>query len=37
MQINTDTKPIYTWDAKPSRRNLKAADIRARKGERDRD
>ena len=32
MQMNTDTKPIYTWDAKPSRRNLTAADIRACKG-----
>ena len=30
--MNTDTKPIYTWDAKPSRRNLTAADIRACKG-----
>ena len=27
--MNTDTKPIYTWDAKPSRRNLTAAYIRA--------
>ena len=26
------TKPIYTWDAKPSRRNLTAADIIACKG-----
>ena len=34
MQMNTDTKPIYTWDAKPSRRNLTAADIRACKGAR---
>ena len=25
-------KPIYTWDAKPSRRNLTAADIRSCKG-----
>jgi len=32
MQMNTDSKPIYTWDAKPSRRNLTAADIRACKG-----
>ena len=31
-QMNRDTKPIYTWDAKPSRRNLTAADIRACKG-----
>ena len=30
--MNRDTKPIYTWDAKPSRRNLTAADIRACKG-----
>ena len=30
--MNTDTKPIYIWDAKPSRRNLTAADIRACKG-----
>ena len=30
--METDTKPIYTWDAKPSRRNLTAADIRACKG-----
>ena len=26
------TKPIYTWDAKPSRRNLTAADIISFKG-----
>ena len=32
--MKTDTKPIYTWDAKPSRRNLTAADIRACKGAR---
>jgi len=30
--METGTKPIYTWDAKPSRRNLTAADIRACKG-----
>ena len=30
--MRSDTKPIYTWDAKPSRRNLTAADIRACKG-----
>ena len=30
--METDTKPIYTWDAQPSRRNLTAADIRACKG-----
>ena len=30
--MNRETKPIYTWDAKPSRRNLTAADIRACKG-----
>ena len=30
--MKTDTKPIYTWDAKPSRRNLTAADIRACNG-----
>ena len=28
----SETKPIYTWDAKPSRRNLTAADIIACKG-----
>ena len=32
MQMNTDTKPIYTGDAKPSRRNLTATDIQACKG-----
>ncbi len=32
MHMNTGTKPIYTWDAKPSRRNLTAADIRSCKG-----
>ena len=32
--MKLDTKPIYTWDAKPSRRNLTAADIRAFKGNR---
>ena len=30
--MEQDTKPIYTWDAQPSRRNLTAADIRACKG-----
>ena len=30
--MEQDTKPIYTWDAKPSRRNLTAADIRSCKG-----
>ena len=30
--MQQDTKPIYTWDAKPSRRNLTAADIRSCKG-----
>jgi 3-methyl-2-oxobutanoate hydroxymethyltransferase len=30
--MKSDTKPIYTWDAKPSHRNLTAADIRACKG-----
>ena len=30
--MRSDTQPIYTWDAKPSRRNLTAADIRACKG-----
>ena len=30
--METGTKPIYTWDAKPSRRNLTAADVRACKG-----
>ena len=30
--MNTGTKAIYTWDAKPSRRNLTAADIRSCKG-----
>ena len=29
MHMNTGTKAIYTWDAKPSRRNLTAADIRS--------
>ena len=32
--MKTDIKPSYTWDAKPSRRNLTAADIRACKGAR---
>jgi len=32
--MKLDTKPIYTWDAKPSRRNLTAADIRDCKGNR---
>ena len=32
--MKLDTKPIYTWDAKPSRRNLTAADIRDCKGTR---
>ena len=30
--MKSHTKPIYTWDAKSSRRNLTAADIRACKG-----
>ena len=30
--MNSETKPIYTWDAKPSRRNLTAADIRGLQG-----
>ena len=30
--MEQDSKPIYTWDAQPSRRNLTAADIRACKG-----
>ena len=26
--METETKPVYTWDVQPSRRNLTAADIR---------
>ena len=28
--MQQDTKPIYTWDAKPSRRNFTAADMKSR-------
>lgn len=30
--MKQNTKPIYTWDAKPLRRNLTAVDIRSCKG-----